>query len=89
MTRIPLVGIKIIIHLPHLTYGRLQHGTNMGECCMSAEELERNKIHQEIERQLRRDKRESHREIKLLLLGESWRMLCIIGYSATLCARYS
>ncbi|XP_029484333.1 guanine nucleotide-binding protein subunit alpha-14-like [Oncorhynchus nerka] len=41
----------------------------MGECCMSAEELERNKIHQEIERQLRRDKRESHREIKLLLLG--------------------
>ncbi|CAB1352152.1 unnamed protein product [Coregonus sp. 'balchen'] len=42
----------------------------MGECCMSAEELERNKIHQEIERQLRRDKRESHPELKLLLLDE-------------------
>ncbi|XP_041754859.1 guanine nucleotide-binding protein subunit alpha-14 [Coregonus clupeaformis] len=41
----------------------------MGECCMSAEDSERHKIHQEIERQLRRDKKESYRELKLLLLG--------------------
>ncbi|XP_071751005.1 guanine nucleotide-binding protein subunit alpha-14-like [Centroberyx gerrardi] len=41
----------------------------MGECCMSAEEVEKHRIHLEIERQLRRDKRESHRELKLLLLG--------------------
>lgn len=42
----------------------------MGECCLSAEEEERLNIHREIERQLRRDKRDSHRELKLLLLGE-------------------
>ncbi|XP_026210337.1 guanine nucleotide-binding protein G(q) subunit alpha-like [Anabas testudineus] len=41
----------------------------MGECCLSAEEDERLRIHREIERQLRRDKRDSHRELKLLLLG--------------------
>ncbi|XP_018518041.1 guanine nucleotide-binding protein subunit alpha-14 isoform X1 [Lates calcarifer] len=41
----------------------------MEECCMSGEELERLRIHREIERQLRRDKRDSHRELKLLLLG--------------------
>lgn len=41
----------------------------MDECCMSAEDVERMRIHREIERQLRRDKRESHRELKLLLLG--------------------
>ncbi|XP_010898615.2 guanine nucleotide-binding protein subunit alpha-14 [Esox lucius] len=41
----------------------------MGECCMSAEDSERHRIHKEIERQLRKDKMESHRELKLLLLG--------------------
>ncbi|XP_008289915.1 guanine nucleotide-binding protein G(q) subunit alpha-like [Stegastes partitus] len=41
----------------------------MDECCVSADEAERLRIHREIERQLRRDKRESHRELKLLLLG--------------------
>lgn len=41
----------------------------MDECCLSAEESERLRIHREIERQLRRDKRDSHRELKLLLLG--------------------
>lgn len=45
----------------------------MGECCLSAEESERLRIHREIERQLRRDKRDSHRELKLLLLGE-WQL---------------
>ncbi|XP_060936342.1 guanine nucleotide-binding protein subunit alpha-14-like [Limanda limanda] len=41
----------------------------MDECCMSAEDAERQRIHRAIEQQLRRDKRESHREFKLLLLG--------------------
>ncbi|XP_074547105.1 guanine nucleotide-binding protein subunit alpha-14-like [Halichoeres trimaculatus] len=41
----------------------------MAECCLTAEETERLRIHREIERQLRRDKRESYRELKLLLLG--------------------
>ncbi|KAE8285206.1 Guanine nucleotide-binding protein subunit alpha-14 [Larimichthys crocea] len=41
----------------------------MEECCLSAQEAERLRIHREIERQLRRDKRDSHRELKLLLLG--------------------
>lgn len=41
----------------------------MEECCLSTEEVERLRIHREIEKQLRRDKRDSHRELKLLLLG--------------------
>nr|XP_020476786.1 guanine nucleotide-binding protein subunit alpha-14-like [Monopterus albus] len=43
--------------------------TTMEECCLSADEADSLRIHREIERQLRRDKRESHRELKLLLLG--------------------
>lgn len=42
----------------------------MDACCLSNEEAESLRIHREIERQLRRDKRGSHRELKLLLLGE-------------------
>ncbi|CAL8322501.1 unnamed protein product [Lota lota] len=41
----------------------------MGECCMSDEQIEQHRIHVEIERRLRRDKKESRRELKLLLLG--------------------
>ncbi|KAK6306657.1 guanine nucleotide-binding protein subunit alpha-14 [Coregonus clupeaformis] len=41
----------------------------MAGCCMSAEEKENQRINQEIERQLRRDKKDSRRELKLLLLG--------------------
>ncbi|XP_062333458.1 guanine nucleotide-binding protein subunit alpha-14-like isoform X1 [Osmerus eperlanus] len=41
----------------------------MGECCLSADESERQRIHREIEKQLRFDKKKSHRELKLLLLG--------------------
>ncbi|KAM9516878.1 guanine nucleotide-binding protein subunit alpha-14-like [Salvelinus alpinus] len=41
----------------------------MDECCMPAEDSERRRIHKEIERQLRMEKKESHREKKLLLLG--------------------
>ena len=43
----------------------------MAGCCMSAEEKENQRINQEIDRQLRRDKKDSRRELKLLLLGES------------------
>ncbi|KAM6902285.1 guanine nucleotide-binding protein subunit alpha-14-like [Xenentodon cancila] len=39
------------------------------ECCLADEEQERLRIHREIERQLRRDKKDFHRELKLLLLG--------------------
>ncbi|GBP11538.1 G protein alpha q subunit [Eumeta japonica] len=39
------------------------------ECCLSEEAKEQKRINQEIERQLRRDKRDVRRELKLLLLG--------------------
>lgn len=42
----------------------------MAGCCVSAEERENQRINEEIERQLRRDKKDSRRELKLLLLGE-------------------
>lgn len=38
--------------------------------CLSADEKESQRISAEIERQLRRDKRDARRELKLLLLGE-------------------
>lgn len=38
-------------------------------CCLSAEEKESQRISAEIERQLRRDKKDARRELKLLLLG--------------------
>ncbi|KAF7694964.1 guanine nucleotide-binding protein subunit alpha-14 [Silurus meridionalis] len=41
----------------------------MAGCCLSAEEKERRRINQEIDKQLRRDKNDSRRELKLLLLG--------------------
>lgn len=43
----------------------------MAGCCMSAEEKERQRINQEIDKQLRKDKKDSRRELKLLLLGET------------------
>lgn len=39
-------------------------------CCLSEEAKEQKRINQEIERQLRKDKRDARRELKLLLLGE-------------------
>lgn len=54
----------------------------MAGCCVSAEERENQRINEEIERQLRRDKKDSRRELKLLLLGEhprvpqKWPKLC-------------
>ncbi|XP_019907785.3 guanine nucleotide-binding protein G(q) subunit alpha isoform X1 [Esox lucius] len=41
----------------------------MALCCMSAEERENHRINLEIEKQLKRDKRDSRFEVKLLLLG--------------------
>ncbi|XP_054629033.1 guanine nucleotide-binding protein subunit alpha-14-like [Dunckerocampus dactyliophorus] len=41
----------------------------MAGCCVSAEAMEKQRINEEIEKQLRRDKKDSSRELKLLLLG--------------------
>ncbi|XP_065140610.1 guanine nucleotide-binding protein subunit alpha-14-like [Paramisgurnus dabryanus] len=41
----------------------------MGDCCMSGEDRESFRIHQEIERQLKMDKKDASRQLKLLLLG--------------------
>lgn len=45
--------------------------SSVGACCLSPEGKEARRINDEIERQLRRDKRDSRREYKLLLLGEA------------------
>ena len=39
-------------------------------CCLSEEAKEQKRINQEIEKQLRKDKRDARRELKLLLLGK-------------------
>lgn len=44
-------------------------------CCRSEEYKEQNRINKEIEKQLKRDKKDARRELKLLLLGmlaKSW-----------------
>lgn len=43
--------------------------SNMACLCLSEEAKEQKRINQEIERQLRKDKRDARRELKLLLLG--------------------
>ncbi|TNN59460.1 Guanine nucleotide-binding protein G(q) subunit alpha [Liparis tanakae] len=43
--------------------------SSVGACCLSPEAKEARRINDEIERQLRRDKKDSRREFKLLLLG--------------------
>lgn len=40
-------------------------------CCLSAEERENERLNREIERQLRKDKRDARKELKLLLLGKT------------------
>ena len=42
---------------------------SMMACCLSEEAKESKRINAEIDKQLRRDKRDSRRELKLLLLG--------------------
>lgn len=44
--------------------------STMARCCLSDEDKESQRINAEIERQLRRDKKDARRELKLLLLGE-------------------
>lgn len=44
--------------------------SSVGACCLSPEAKEARRINDEIERQLRRDERDSRREYKLLLLGK-------------------
>ena len=39
-------------------------------CCYTEEQKEQKRINAEIERQLRKDKRDARRELKLLLLGK-------------------
>lgn len=69
-----------------------------GACCLSPEAKEARRINDEIERQLRRDKRKCRREYKLLLLGEgtrrtgpvcppTWRLGGTDGPAATKIAR--
>ena len=47
----------------------------MMDCCYSPEERENKRINAEIERQLRKDKRDARRELKLLLLGKRYKYL--------------
>lgn len=42
----------------------------MAACCLSEEAKEQKRINQEIEKKLRKDKRDARRELKLLLLGK-------------------
>ena len=49
-------------------------------CCLSEEQKEQKRINAEIERQLKKDKRDARRELKLLLLGK-------IYFSKKLCYR--
>jgi hypothetical protein len=51
------------------------------ECCLSEEAKEQKRINQEIERQLRRDKRDARRELKLLLLGEYFSLISFLSNS--------
>lgn len=39
-------------------------------CCLSEEAKEQKRINQEIERQLKKDKKDARKELKLLLLGK-------------------
>ena len=48
-------------------------------CCLSEEQKEQKRINAEIERQLRKDKRDARRELKLLLLGKNYENLCCFG----------
>ena len=65
------------------------HHAKMDSCwnfCYSPEERENKRINAEIERQLRKDKRDARRELKLLLLGKQHFFL---GISIVLAVRGS
>ena len=42
----------------------------LANCCKSSEEIEAEIINEQIEKELRRHKRDARRELKLLLLGK-------------------
>lgn len=56
-------------------------------CCLSDEVKESKRINAEIEKQLRRDKRDARRELKLLLLGECGRACGVRGDGARAAGR--
>lgn len=60
---------------------------SMMACCLSDEVKESKRINAEIEKQLRRDKRDARRELKLLLLGECGRACGVRGGGARAAGR--
>lgn len=60
---------------------------SMMACCLSDEVKESKRINAEIEKQLRRDKRDARRELKLLLLGECGRACGVRGDGARAAGR--
>lgn len=53
-------------------------------CCLSDEAREQRRINDEIEKMLRKDKKDSRRELKLLLLGKFLKRDSILILSLTL-----
>lgn len=51
-------------------------------CCRSEEYKEQNRINKEIEKQLKRDKKDARRELKLLLLGMFATLLVLVALYA-------
>lgn len=50
-------------------------------CCLSEEQKEQKRINAEIERQLRKDKRDARKELKLLLLGKTKKFSMFLSIS--------
>ena len=62
---------KYRIYLFNIRSSAAAVGTrNKMACCLSDEAKEQKRINQEIEKQLRKDRRDARRELKLLLLGK-------------------
>lgn len=63
-----------ILGIPIYFWNKKRNTTNQRikmMCCLSAEAREQKQINREIEKQLRLDKKNQRRELKLLLLGKS------------------
>lgn len=56
------------------------------DCCISEEAREQRRINQEIDKKLRKDKRESRKELKLLLLGMHHSQCYIIALHYVSCS---
>lgn len=56
-------------------------------CCLSEEAKEARRINDEIERQLRRDKKDARRELKLLLLGTTGFRVTLANFPSCLKTR--